>query len=196
MADNRREKELFGLKQEEEYRRQIYSQHKHNLQDTYDNTTNLQSYMITFQQLIDATIEEESLEQALNSSLLSGVVTSSSVLSNSSTVSQSPLRRSFESFPAFGTPIQTKTTSEKLSDWKVEGGVTLFDVLSGRSNVHRGAKERAGAFKSRLLKRLAHLRYLEAQLQEELEEKALLAKQALEQVRTTVISNINTVIVS
>ena len=187
MADARqRNLMLLRLKQEEEYRRQIYEQHKHNLQDAWDKMISLRRNIDAFQQSVEAVAAEETLEQALSTSVFSsGAPSSSAILSNSSTVSQSPMRRSFESFPAFafGTPMSKGINAvERMSDWKVEGGVTLFDVLSGRSNIYRATGERAGAFKSRLLKRLAHIRYLETQLQDELEDKAQFAKLAQQQV--------------
>jgi len=192
MHNSDSKKKLLRLKQEEEYRRQIYEQHKYNLQDAWDNMLNLRNCITEFQQSIDAVTAEESLEQALSASVLSyNISSSSAIISNASTVSQSPTRRSYETFPAFAATatVTTPISKERMSDWKVEGGVTLFDVLSGRSNIYRATGERANAFKSRLLKRLAHIRYLENQLQEELEEKAQLAKLALEQVTLICLLN-------
>jgi len=192
MHNSDSKKKLLRLKQEEEYRRQIYEQHKYNLQDAWDNMLNLRSCITTFQQSIDAVTAEESLEQALSASVLSyNISSSSAIISNASTVSQSPTRRSYETFPAFAATatVTTPINKERMSDWKVEGGVTLFDVLSGRSNIYRATGERANAFKARLLKRLAHIRYLENQLQEELEEKAQIAKLALEQVTLICLLN-------
>jgi hypothetical protein len=81
------------------------------------------------------------------------------------------------------TPLHyTPTSTARTSHWKVEGGVTLLDVLSGRADIYRENKESAAGFSSRLHRRLAHLRYLEAQQQQALEEKATLVRAMRDQV--------------
>lgn len=189
MTDTQRE--LFRLQQEEIYRRQIYAQHKHNLQDAWDSMVSLRAHIAAFQNTIDEVNTEESLNAGLSSivSLTKADSTALVPASESSSVSLSPVRRSYETFPAFGTPVTEalKHTVDKVSDWKVEGGVTLFDVLSGRGAIHRERGEKAVSFKARLLKRLAHIRYLESQLHRELEEKVEIVQQAQEQVKEFVL---------
>lgn len=181
------QRELLRLQEEEEYWRRALIQHKHNLQDSWDSMVQLRSHIAMVQQTVNEVATEESLEQALttNMATFASPITESTALSTSSTVTQTPLRRSSESFPAFrALTLQdtNKAIPDRLLDWKLEGTVTLFDVLSGRNKLLREDGERASVFKTRLLKRLAHMQYLEAQLQQELEDKARFVQLTQEQV--------------